>query len=1258
MMTSTRVRASFKKILQAFLVLIVVVQLSSCFLLLLDEDEFWDVVLDFLSIPNTPFLKHAQKMGARLRPFGTESTPANPDNLQVAPFFGNLSVVTLSPTAPLHDNFILSRQADCSISFLEAAIAVNANQTALTVTPNAPVPHYERTIHNNAFLTTTPDVFPHGCTDIMNGNSSRVLVTLGLEKTGGELVATLGNGGIVTSSVKADGTFTKPVILPTTNPPLSVIGADLNGDGNPDVVAVTSSGLQSSVVVFLGNADGSFQAGVSLALPGEAAQVAVIDDLNGDGKLDILASSSSPSPFAFTVFLGNGDGTFKPGQNIAPTGATLGFNTTFITADLRGISKKDIIAASGQVFLGAGDGVTYTLVPTRAFTPSNTGTSQYAPSIVAADFNNDGKLDLATNDGVTIRLFKGNGDGTFVAGPAYATIPDFGFMIATDLDGDGNIDLWSGFGGNGIYAGSDTNLAYALMGNGDGTFQGARSLPISFTGGNFANLNGTEVPALIGPDPSNPSTLTFITELAQANGTFKAGPTLVPPNDGADSWALGDFNGDGKADLIFLNINPNTPGFYVALGNGDGSFQTPVFTPAPGLAGAGNIDINEVLSGIQIADFNHDGKLDIAYSFSDQGSVSQLFLQGFAVQLGKGDGTFQAPVITTTFSSLTAPQVFFSNMLCTVADVNGDNFPDVFMVIPTGIVNGELEEQTELFVGKGDGSFKAPNIPTLTPNIRPLVTNGTQSSPFVIADLNGDGKVDLVVGGSSADGTTPELAIALGNGDGTFQTPTILTLEGFGFVNGVGLADFDHDGKLDLFVGGTTEAFGGIFPGNGNGTFQTVATPGASTVSPPFTLALQAAGSTIATDLNGDGKSDLIVGTVVLLNENGSIAPVLPATTTTLTSSLNPATVGANVTFTATVTSATAGTITGSVIFFDGALQIGSQVTIGAGGVATVTTAGLTAGTHSITAQYSGDANFATSTSAALTETINAPALVGTITTLTGPATAASGTSVTFMASVTPASGTRVPTGTVTFSNGATTLGTGTLNGSGSASASTTTLPTGADSITAKYSGDANFATSTSTALSISITAAGTFTISVAPSSVTVTATQPGMTTVTVTPANGFNQSVQFSCSNLPEGFDCEFQPNSVTPNGGPISTMLSVTEGEEPAARRRKSVVGSGSEFESGRPGGFSLPLKSPFLPLLGCELLLLAGLWRRRNAPRVRGRFQIAYALLLFATIATLGACSGSQRVKPQGTVITVIGTGPNNQTAMAPLTLNLPK
>jgi hypothetical protein len=1355
MKPSAKVRPIFKKIVQVFLVLVVAAQLSSCFAIVLDFDDFWDLVLSILAIPDTPFLKHAQQVGARLRPFGTESTPANPEALQVAPFFGNLSVVTLPPAAPLHDNFILSRQADCSISFLEAAIAVNAAHTAITVTPDTPVLHYEKTIHNNASLTTTPDVFPHGCTDIMNGNSSRVLVTLGLQKTGGELVATLGNGGIVTSSVKADGTFTKPVVLPTTNPPLSVIGADLNKDGNPDVVAITSSGLQSTVVVFLGKADGTFQPGVSLTLPGNAAQVAVIDDLNGDGKLDILASSASPGPFAFSVFLGKGDGTFQPVQNVSPAGAALGFNTTFITADVRGVSKRDIVGANGQVFLNAGDGITYTLVATPAFSQLQTGSNQYAPSIVAADFNNDGKLDLATNDGGTIRTYKGNGDGTFVAGPFYATIPDFGFMIATDLDGDGNIDLWSGYGGNGIYSGDDSNLAYALMGNGDGSFQGARTLPISFTGGNFANLDGSQVPALIGPDPSSPTTLTFITELPQANGTFKPGPTLVPPvNDGADSWALGDFNGDGKADLIYLNTNPNTPGFYVALGNGDGSFQTPVFTAAPSLVGAGNIDVGQVLSGIYVADFNHDGKQDIAYSFFDQGNVTQLFLEGFVVQLGNGNGTFQAPVITTTFSSLIAPTQFHSSMISAVADVNSDNFPDVFLVLPISETNVNLQgNQVQLFVGKGDGSFKAPNLLTLTPGIRPSLTNGTEGSPFAIADLNGDGRVDLVVAGSSADGTTPELAIALGNNDGTFQPPTILTLEGFGFVNGIALADFDHNGKLDLFVGGAIESFGGIFPGNGNGTFQTVANPD-GTVSAPLTLVLQAAGATIATDLNGDEKPDLIVGNVVLLNENGAVAPVLPATTTAVTSSLNPSTTGASVMFTATVTSGTAGTITGTASFFDGATQIGAAVTI-TGGTASTTTASLAAGPHSITAQFSGDANFAASTSPALTQTVNATTkaatsitivstlnpsvlggtvgfdatvtsntagtitgtvtffdganslgsaplqaggitdffsstfvlgantitaqysgdanfaastsppitqtvnagpLVATTTTLTGPTTATSGASVAFMASVTPVSGTKVPTGSVTFSNGATALGNGTLNGSGSATFSTSALPTGTDLITAKYGGDTSFSTSSSAPLSINVAAAaGSFTLSAAPSTVTIAPGEPGVAVITVTPANGFNQSVQLSCSNLPAGIGCGFQPSSVTPNGGPVTTMLFVSEGSAPANRSAKSGAAMGFGFGPGATGGSNLPLKSPFLPLLSGELLLLAALWRRRKFANVRGRFQLAYALLLFATLATFGACTSTPHVVTQNS-ITVTATTPNNQTATVPLTIKL--
>jgi hypothetical protein len=269
------------------------------------------------------------------------------------------------------------------------------------------------------------------------------------------------------------------------------------------------------------------------------------------------------------------------------------------------------------------------------------------------------------------------------------------------------------------------------------------------------------------------------------------------------------------------------------------------------------------------------------------------------------------------------------------------------------------------------------------------------------------------------------------------------------------------------------------------------------------------------------------------------------STTTAVASSLNPSTTGASVTFTATVTSTTAGTITGTVTFLDGATSLGMGTL--ASGKATLMTSSLAAGSHSITAQYGGDANYATSTSPALTQVVNAAGLTGTTTALTGPATGTPGANLTYTATVTPASGTKVPTGMANFFDGATNIGNGSLNGSGVATFSTTSLAAGMHSITAQYGGDNNFSGSTSNAVATTIAApAGSFTISVAPTSVNVTAAKPGTATVTVTPTNGFNQAVQFSCTNVPEGIDCEFEPGSVTPNGGPATTMLSVTEGQE----------------------------------------------------------------------------------------------------------------
>ena len=427
---------------------------------------------------------------------------------------------------------------------------------------------------------------------------------------------------------------------------------------------------------------------------------------------------------------------------------------------------------------------------------------------------------------------------------------------------------------------------------------------------------------------------------------------------------------------------------------------------------------------------------------------------------------------------------------------------------------------------------------------------------------------------------------------------------------------------------------------------------GAATVS-SSTLAVGT--HSITAKYSGDTKFAASTSTAVSQVVNKT------ATTTTVISSANPSTTGQTVTLTATTTPAVAGiTLTGTVSFFDGATQIGNPVTIGAGGIATISSSTLTQGTHSITAKYSGDANFTTSTSTPLSQVVNAGALISTTTTLTGPATATSGANVTFMASVTPGSGTKVATGTVTFLDGATTLGPGTLNASGSTTFSTSTLSAGMHSITAQYGGDANFATSTSTALSINITAtAGNFTLSVSPGSVNVTASQAGMAVVTVTPTNGFNQQVQFSCSNVPEGIDCEFEPHSVTPNGGPATTMLAVTEEAEGDRRARKSGVGNGNWSVGGGANTAALAMRTLFVPVFGCELLLLAGLWRRRPSSNRRGAWQAAFATLLLVTIATFaGGCSNSPHPRTTGAVITVIGTGPNNQTATVPLTINIQK
>jgi hypothetical protein len=338
-------------------------------------------------------------------------------------------------------------------------------------------------------------------------------------------------------------------------------------------------------------------------------------DLNGDGKSDLVVLSSTNSNGVINVRLGNGDGTFQPIVQYP-------FNTT-------------------------GSGASY--------------------GIVAADFNGDGKLDIAVTfltqvsqiETVnTTAVLLGNGDGTFQAPISSNQTMGRGWALyrpqAADVNGDGKVDLVGICG-----PGNGPGAICVVLGNGDGTFTAG------FISQAFNRVN----------------------------------------HQGVTTFAIGDFNADGKPDVV-ASVDPEY--LVLMLGNGDGTFGAPsiIFNSYAKYQG-----------GVVAADFNADGKLDLAYyhdECADQGAGPCGGNLDFL--LGNGDGTFQSPL---TLASLSDPQ----NTLAPIAgDFNGDGKVDLAF------------GNNLLLLGTGSSplSYSLLSVP-----VNPRQLN-------VVADFNGDGRLDLV----------------------------------------------------------------------------------------------------------------------------------------------------------------------------------------------------------------------------------------------------------------------------------------------------------------------------------------------------------------------------------------------------------------------------------------------------------------------------------------------------------------------------------
>jgi FG-GAP-like repeat/Abnormal spindle-like microcephaly-assoc'd, ASPM-SPD-2-Hydin/FG-GAP repeat len=534
--------------------------------------------------------------------------------------------------------------------------------------------------------------------------------------------------------------------------PCSVAVGDFNGDGKLDL-AVANEG-SNTVSILLGDGTGHFTLASSAATGLNPVSVAV-GDFSGDGRLDLAVGNSGDN--TVSILLGDGTGNF----NLVSTLAAGRYPISVALGDFNGDDKLDVAVVGGTVSILLGDGMgSFTL----AFSE---GMEEAPTSVAVADFNKDGKLDLVfpTPSSIyTVAVLLGDGTGRFERASSL-TGGDFPVALAVgDFNGDGALDL------AGTYDSYDT--VSVALGNSDGTFGGRAqtSDPLGLT---HYDSYGPMAAADFNADGKSELSGVYHYGLLDCghdpdDGVWVEGGARYGTGGVPSQVAVGDFDGDGRPDLVVINVVPyggynscqeevGDANVAVLLGDGDLTFK-PAKTSGSGW------------SSMVVGDFNGDGRSDLAVS--DGSNVGVL--------LGKGDGTFSSGINTG-----------LGKVPVTVGDFNGDGKLD--------LVIADAANNLSLLLGNGDGTFGFPiSIPT-------------PGGAVVAADFNVDGRLDLAVANRDL-GTTSLLP---GNGDGTFQTAVSYSV----YASILQVADVNDDGKPDLVLNSS------LLLSAPDGTFRTLLAP-------------------------------------------------------------------------------------------------------------------------------------------------------------------------------------------------------------------------------------------------------------------------------------------------------------------------------------------------------------------------------------------------------------------------------------------------